>query len=427
MKEKINKFLEFVSKNGKYIFPVIVCIAMAITVVIALEAGKVRQNELEQIGESISTPEPATETSSVENPDEVPLVKNESQEILAIIEKYYTALAQGDEETILTVCDKVEDRHMLQWLETSRYIEYYPSMEVYTKPGFEAGDTVAYVYFKIKFTGKDAEYPSFERLYVSMSEDGSLYIRRTNLSSDAADYVQKISEQADVVELSNRVNVEFEDLITRQPDLLVYMNDVREEVMRVVGEKLADKKQNEETEQGGGENEIAGANGNNGENQNGGENQSDGQAQNGQGDSNQAGGGTAVEEELYATATTTVNVRKSDSEKAEKIGRVSGGTKVRVLEQLVNGWTKIVYEKSEGYIMSKYLKVQESATKYAVIGTVKATDNINVRAEASTDSAKMGTLVKGEKADLLAEEGEWCKINYKDQVAYVKAEYVEKQ
>ena len=77
--------------------------------------------------------------------------------------------------------------------------------------------------------------------------------------------------------------------------------------------------------------------------------------------------------------------------------------------------------------MSKYLKVQESAVKYTVIGKVKATDNINVRAEASTDSAKMGTLVKGEKADLLAEEGEWCKINYKDQVAYVKAEYVEIQ
>ena len=120
-------------------------------------------------------------------------------------------------------------------------------------------------------------------------------------------------------------------------------------------------------------------------------------------------------------------LRKSDSEKAEKVGRVSGGTKIQVLEQLVNGWSKVVYEKSEGYIMSKYLKVQESTAKYTPIGKVKATDNINVRAEASTDSAKMGTLVKGETVDLFAEEGEWCKIGFKDQVAYVKAEYVEKQ
>ena len=424
MKEKLRSVIDYIVRNGKYIFPVLVCAAVAITVVIALEAGKVRQDELNQIGETISTPEPTAEPSSAENPDEVALVKNESQEILAVIEKYYTALAQGDEEGILSVCDKVEERHMLQWLETSKYIEYYPAMEIYTKPGFEAGDTVAYVYFKIKFTGKDAEYPSFERLYISTADDGTLYIRRTNLANDAAEYVQKISEQADVVELSNRVDVEFKDLMAQQPDLLVYMNDVREEVMRVVGEKLADMRQNEDgqgTE--GGQGAEGGENGNQG---NPPEGQDGQQAQDGQGGT-ASGNGGETPEPVYATATTTVNVRKSDSEKAEKIGRVTGGTKVQVLEQLVNGWTKIVYEKSEGYIMSKYLKVQESAVKYTVIGKVKATDNINVRAEASTDSAKMGTLVKGEKADLLAEEGEWCKINYKDQVAYVKAEYVEIQ
>lgn len=416
MKDKLRVLGEKIAKNGKYIFPVIVCVAVAVTVVIALEAGKVRQEELEQIGETISTQETGTEVSTTQNLEEIQLMKNESEEIHAIIEKYYTALAQGDEAAILSVCDKVEERHMLQWLETSKYIEYYPSMDIYVKPGFEAGDTVAYVYFKIKFTGKDAEYPSFERLYISTAEDGSLYIRRANLPNDVTDYVEKISEQADVVELSNRVNVEFKDLMAQEPDLLVYLNDVREEVMRVVGEKLADIRQTEEgNEQGGEDGQNSGEDGN-----------GDGQATEGQG-GEQTAQSTETEEPVYATATTTVNVRKSDSEKAEKIGRVTGGTKVQVLEQLVNGWTKIVYEKSEGYIMSKYLKVQESATKYTVIGTVKATDNINVRAEASTDSAKMGTLVKGEKVDLLAEEGEWCKINYKNQVAYVKAEYVEKQ
>ena len=31
------------------------------------------------------------------------------------------------------------------------------------------------------------------------------------------------------------------------------------------------------------------------------------------------------------------------------------------------------------------------------------------------------------RVDLLAVEGEWCKINFKDQIAYVKAEYVERE
>ena len=424
MKEKGRKILDFIVKNGKLIFPVIVCFAVAVTVVIALKAANVRVNELEQIGEPVSTSESIPEPSQSADPEEVPLVMNESQEVKSIVEKYYNALAQGDEEAILAICDKVEERHMLQWLETSKYIEYYPVLEVYTKPGFTEGETVAYVYFKIKFTGKDAEYPGFQRLYLCTKEDGSLYIRRTSLPAETEEYVIRISEQADVEEFSNRVKVEFLDLMEQQPDLLAYMNDVSEEVKRVVGEKLADKNQ---VENGQGGNEGEGQDGNgegntvveidNGEGQGG--------QQTEQGDNGQKQ--PAQTEIIYATATTTVNVRKSDSEKAEKVGRVSGGTKIQVLEQLVNGWSKVVYEKSEGYIMSKYLKVQESTAKYTPIGKVKATDNINVRAEASTDSAKMGTLVKGETVDLFAEEGEWCKIGFKDQVAYVKAEYVEKQ
>ena len=112
MKEKGRKILEFFSKNGKMIFPMIVCVAVAVTVVIALKAGNVRMNELEQIGEPISTPESSVEPSETGKPEEVAWVKNESQEINSIIEKYYTALAQGDEEAILSVCDKVEERHM---------------------------------------------------------------------------------------------------------------------------------------------------------------------------------------------------------------------------------------------------------------------------------------------------------------------------
>jgi uncharacterized protein YraI len=223
--------------------------------------------------------------------------------------------------------------------------------------------------------------------------------------------VLKVSNEADVLELTNRIKVEFDELMESQPDLLGYMNDVSEEVMRMVGIELGNQKGENNTEE-------TDPNGETGEGGEGGE------------------GGTddpslpteeQTEEIIYAIASTTVNVRKSDSEKAEKIGRLTGGTKVQVLEQMVNGWTKIVYEKKEGYVMSKYLKVQESAKKFTPIGKVKATDNINVRADASADSSKIGTLVKGDSVDLLAVEGEWCKINFKDQIAYVKAEYVERE
>ncbi len=126
----------------------------------------------------------------------------------------------------------------------------------------------------------------------------------------------------------------------------------------------------------------------------------------------------------YAVATTTVNVRSSDSEQADKLGSVNGGTRVEVQEVCVNGWTKIVYEKKDGYIKSEYLQMEESPAGQEVIGKVTANTNINVRSAASQSSERLGLLAAGGSLELLGVEGEWCKVVYNGQVAYVKAEFV---
>ncbi|MBQ9488652.1 MAG: SH3 domain-containing protein [Lachnospiraceae bacterium] len=412
MKDKIQKIWNVALKNGKYVFPVIVCLAVAITVVIALKASGVHHDELNQIGETIQTSESQTQTSSEEVSDEVTLVKNEDPNVQNLIESYYNALASGDEAVLNALCDKVEEMDMLWFVEISKYIEYYPNLEIYTKPGYAEGETIAYVCFKVKMTGKEAEYPTYAMHYLCTAADGSLYIKRTARSNEQDEYVTKVSEQADVLELINMVKVEFDNLIAEQPDLLAYMDEVSNDVKRTVGEELGSQKAASDPD---GTGETQGQEGGEG---------TDGEGQTGTGDGDQNGDANTTEE-IYAVASTTVNVRKSDSQKAEKLGRLTGGTKVRVLEQLVNGWTKILFEKQEGYVMSQYLKVQESAQNYTPIGKVKATDNINVRADASTNSSKIGTLVKGDEVDLLAVEGDWCKINFKNQIAYVKSEFVE--
>ena len=127
----------------------------------------------------------------------------------------------------------------------------------------------------------------------------------------------------------------------------------------------------------------------------------------------------------YATATTTVNVRSSDSEKADKLGKVSGGSKLQVLEQRVNGWTKVLFEGKEGYIKSEFLQMAESADGAEVIGTVTATTNINVRAAASETADRLGVLAGGDSVELVARENGWCKIKYNGQIGYVKEDYVQ--
>ena len=77
MKEKLRNAWKTAVKNGKYVFPVIVCLAVAITVVVALRAKGVRNDELEKIGETIQSPTPMTESSSDPASDEVALKKND--------------------------------------------------------------------------------------------------------------------------------------------------------------------------------------------------------------------------------------------------------------------------------------------------------------------------------------------------------------
>jgi uncharacterized protein YgiM (DUF1202 family) len=137
-----------------------------------------------------------------------------------------------------------------------------------------------------------------------------------------------------------------------------------------------------------------------------------------------------------------VNVRSSDSETADKIGKAAAGTELKRTEIRVNGWSKVEFEGKEAYIKSDYLEVVASddiagevtdttatpaTTTETVTGTVMALTNVNVRESASQTSAKLGTAVALTKYDLLGIEGEWYKIKFNGNTGYVKAEYFQKQ
>ena len=128
---------------------------------------------------------------------------------------------------------------------------------------------------------------------------------------------------------------------------------------------------------------------------------------------------------MYAIATTTVNVRSSDSENADRLGKVAGGDRIKVLEQRVNGWTKVEYEGKEGYIKSEFLEMAENAANAEVVGTVTAKTNVNVRAAASQNAERLGGIVAGDELELLGKEGDWCKVKYNGQIGYIKSEFVE--
>lgn len=414
-KEKLENVFNYINKHSKVAFPVIIIAAVAITVTVALNAGS-KRDMLDDNSATMAT-EVSTEVVLEGADTLVPLSLNEDSAITTLITTFYNAMALGDAESLTAVCDEISEKDMLHYLETAKYIESYPTIEIYTKPGPEDGSTIAYVYYKVAFTNQTEAFPGYKAYYICKNEQGELYIKRGENSDEVNEYIKTVSAQDDVVEFNNRVTVEYNELMVEHPELLEYLSELDSQVSTAVGVTLA--QQAADAEQALQSSEETPAEG-------------DAEAEGGEQNEEQPAEETSEENvPQYATTTTTVNVRSSDSEQADKLGKVTGGTELQVLEQRVNGWTKVLYEGQEGFIKSEFLQIVEKAANVesadgtATIGTVTALTNINVRSSASETAEKLGVLAGGDSAELIAKENDWCKIKYNGQVGYVKAEFVE--
>ena len=404
IKDRLIVVRDFAVRNSKLVFPVILIAAVATTVTLALRAG----NE-DALDSSLPLPEElslaASPTPEPEaDPKDTTMEMNTNGELYTLIATYYNAFATGDVETIKSISTYMEETEEIRIPEMSKYVESYPYIEIYTKPGPRENSYLAYVYFHMTLTSFEEEVPGMDTFYVCTNEDGSLYLNTDEVVPDTElEYIREMNLQDDVVELNNQTNVECKEIFLENADLFYYVQELVTDVKKTTGETLA--AQNGGTAEPAVREEEGGTPENNGEGEQPVE--------------------TAVPQPTSGTTTTTVNVRASDSEQAEKIGKVSGGTEVPIVAQQLNGWTHILYEGKDGYIKSEFLSVAETADNSQVIGQVTATTNINVRLAPSQDAAKLGILTGGDQVDLLERADGWCKVIYSGQVGYVKEEFVQ--
>jgi len=398
IKEKMLSLKKFVFRSSKFVFPVIIVLVVAVGVFFALRIrnGEVPEELMEVTGENVFSTEPSTEIL----PEEVSLEENSDGDLFTLIATYYNAYASGDIETIRNITNYLDETDAIKIPEMSQYIESYPEIKIYTKPGPAEKSYLVYVYFQMTVIGFEEKISGMESFYVCTDESGKLYMNTGEVSEEEVEYIRNVSLQDDVAELSNRVTEECNTTFKNNADLYFYIQEVVNDVQKTTGEIIAAQNTSETT----GTNENVGT--------------EEGE------DAPQTTGGPVQSGPVYATATTTVNVRSSDSELSDKVTKVSAGTKVEVLEQKVNGWSKVSTNGKTGYIKSEYLQMAEAVTG-EIIGTVTATTTVNVRMAPSQDAEKLGVLAGGDSAGLIERVDDWCKINYNGSVGYVKAEYVQ--
>ena len=425
-----NNKTEFFSKLyrlSKIIVPVVAIGVLAFTITFALNLSN-KEKKLEQLGiesraseesqeiEEISQPE--TETV----PEDVPMSENTDERIERLVNDFFAARASGDEELLLSYCDEIDEINLYRYGELGKYIDYCKVNAIYTQPGLLEDTYLAYVDFVIKFIGHEEEVPGYQTFYVCTRDDGSVYFKRGNITDEESEYIYRVMAQDDVVEFNNRVYAEYNSLLMEKPEILTYMDELTQQVNITVGVRLGQENMadnsgegniNDNTEAPGGEDEPVGA--------------EEPSEENG---SEQEEPEPEPEPETikqYVVATTTVNVRSSDSEKAQKLGKASQGLEMELIDAQVNGWSKVIFEGNTGFIKSEYLQLVETAASYEVIGKVTPTTTVNVRRNADQNSTRIGVLAQGDTVDLLGGEEGWSKINYNGQIGYVKSEYVKKE
>lgn len=411
LKKMLQEVKTLIIKNSKIVFPIILIACVAITVVIALNAGKARDTE----AEAAST-DTTVSDSNVEQVEqqvavtEEELKNNAYPEVNALIMDYYQAVVNGDVDKVLTISNNVDETEKIRVQELSKYLDSYPSVEIYTKPGPVEGSYLAYVYYQVKFSGYDNTAPGIQTFYICTAEDGTLYMNEGVVDEYITDYIQKVNMHEDVVELFNKVAVEYNDLLVSDPNLGVFLQELNTQMDISVGEALAAAEAEKEAQEAEQE-----------------------ESSEAEGESAEEQESTETEEQpsgpIRARTTTTINVRSSDSEEADKLGKLQGGTELELLEMRANGWSKIMYEGKEAYVKSDYVAIieeAEDASGMEAIGTVTAKDTVNVRASASETADKLGVIYLGDTLELIAKQDDgWSKVKYEGQVAYVKSEYVE--
>ncbi len=420
IKEKLKLVGGFLAKNSKIALPIVLVLLVAVVVAVVLGANDERFPDDPSIAVNVNSTEGTTAGSAEVQPTEEPKQEETKPEdyvlevngdLRPLMCTYYNAYALGDMDTIRSVTNYLDETEAIRMQAMSEYVETYPEITVYSKPGPVENSYLAYVYYKMTVTNFEDAMSGMETFYVCTKEDGTLYLNQGDVSDEELEYIRIVNSQDDVVELYNRVTVECNDTFLKNSDLFYYVQEIMNDVQKTTGETLAAQmgssaENSESNGEGEGTVEI---------------NASEGEVP-------VATEVPAVVEPagpIYAKATTTVNVRVSDSEQADKAGKVSGGTKVEVLAQQVNGWTKIKGKDIEGYIKSEYLQLMNTEALTDAIGTVTASSNVNVRASASEGANRLGVLAGGENAELLGRENGWCKINYNGQVGYVKEDYVQ--
>ncbi len=390
---------EFLAKHYRYVIVGGLFVVLVVVLIIFLIKGK---DSVDVNEENVST------IPEMDTTIEVPKDKYEEDAYPAVntlVSNYLDAMSNGDTDTMASLSSSLSDDEKAFYQAQAQYVENYSDYKVYTKKGPAENSYFLLATYNLRVKDIATPLPALLSLYVCKNESGDMYINNESLSSDEETYILQLVAQKDFADLIDQVDLDYNAAIEADESLATATAGIKDEINRAAQQILTTKQQEEM--------EAA------------------------------AQAEAAAQQEAMAAAATkvrctddNVNIRSSASTDAEILGKTTKGAIYTRYEKMENGWSKVEYDGGEAYIKSDYLEdvPEESGDNVADAGTaapaeaggtITIKENVNVRKGPNQESDIINTATRGETYDLISREDGWCKINYKGQEAYVKADYVE--
>ena len=396
-------FAGFISKNYRYFIIGGLFIALVVVLIVVWSKNSHKDSGDEDTASTI----PELETTV-----EVPKDKYEENayaDVNSLVGSYLGAMSTGDTETMASLSSSLSDDMKAFYEAQAKYVGNYTDYNVYTKKGPAENSYFLLATYNLLINGQSTPLPALISLYVCRNESGALYINSENLTADEEAYILELVAQKDFAELINQVELDYNSALESDAALSAAASELKDEINKDAQEILTAKQQKDL--EAAAEAEAA----------------AQAQAQ-------------AESASQVKCTSENVNIRASASTDSESIGKTKAGDVYTRYEKMENGWSKIDYNGKEAYIKSEFLEsVEDSSSSEGTASeggestasnlkpgdkiTVK--ENVNVRKSASETGEKISTAYRGEQFELIELSGGWCKIKYKGEEAYVKADYVE--
>ena len=129
----------------------------------------------------------------------------------------------------------------------------------------------------------------------------------------------------------------------------------------------------------------------------------------------------AADDRVIAWGAATVdasalNIRSGPGTDYDRVGVISDGTVVVVIEKTNSDWYLINYLGTKGYVASEYLKDLEKAENFKATGVVNG-DSVRMRSGASYD--------KGDSVSIIGINNGWYKIVTSAGTGYMRSDYID--